>query len=92
MKVNENEILNNLLIKQTEFSLVDNENATTIRHHCQQLMCFLFIRCTIKARHKKNDSMQESQRIRWNKIMGKKEKEIELCFCVSYYLNKKIQF
>lgn len=30
MKVNENEILNNLLIKQTEFSLVDNKNATTI--------------------------------------------------------------
>lgn len=43
MKVNENEILNNLLIKQTELSLVDNKNATAIRHRCQQLMCFLFI-------------------------------------------------
>lgn len=57
MKVNENEILNNLLIKQTEFWLVDNKNATTIRHRCQQLMCFLFILTTTKTEHKKNESM-----------------------------------
>lgn len=95
MKVNENEILNNLLIKQTEFSLVDDKNATTIRHRCQQLKCCLlfFILYTPKTNIKRT---KECKRVNGNdeteqNKMGKKETDVAWQLCSDQFNKKKHQ-